>query len=84
MKVRAVARPLTPAPITDAVSASSRPSVSAANTAAAPVRNAVTAPASSTATGMPFDASETSTSPVTVGRPSSGLPGNEVTHLSSA
>ena len=34
------------------------PSVSAASTAAAPVRSAVTAPASSTATGIPFDASE--------------------------
>src|SRR5207244_978402 len=56
--VFAVALPLTPAPITDAVSASRRPSVSAASTAAAPVRRAVTAPASSAARSEPSEASE--------------------------
>ena len=80
MNVAAVARPFTPAPITAAVSASARPSVSAASTAAAPVRSAVTAPASSTATSVPFDASESRTTPDTVGKPSSGFPGNDVTN----
>ena len=84
MNVRAAASPFTPAPITAAVSASGRPSVSAASTAAAPVRSDVTAPASSTAFGIPFDASDRSTSPVTVGKPCAGLPGKEVTHFSSA
>jgi len=71
--VRAAARPLTPAPTIAAVPG--RPSVSAASTAAAPVRRAVTAPASSIATSLPSDASDRSTSPVTVGRPRAGLPG---------
>ncbi len=82
--VFAAARPLTPAPTTAAVSASGRPSVSAARTAAAPVRSAVTAPASNTARSIPFDASERRTSPVTVGNPRSGLPGNDVTHFKAA
>jgi hypothetical protein len=73
-----------PAPITDAVSASERPTVSAASTAAAPVLSAVTAPASSTANGTPFEASDRSTTPITVGSPCSGFAGKEVTHLSSA
>src|SRR6266542_7086959 len=76
--------PIDPAPITAAVSASSRPSASAPSTAAAPVRKAVTAPASSTALSIPFEASERSTRPVTVGRLFAGLPGNVVTHFSSA
>src|SRR5262249_44946957 len=66
------------------VAALGRPSVSAASTAAAPVRSAVTAPASSTATSCPSDASESSTTPVTVGRPRAGLLGYEVTHFSEA
>ena len=45
---------------------------------------AVTAPASRTARSMPFDASETSTTPITVGSPAVGLPGYDVTHFSSA
>ena len=73
-----------PAPITAAVSASARPTVSAASTAAAPVLSAVTAPASSTARSAPFDESDSSTRPITVGSPSAGFPGNDVTHLSSA
>ena len=61
-----------------------RPSVSAASTAAAPVRSAVTAAASKQATSRPSSALESSTSPVTVGSPLAGLPGNDVTHLSAA
>ena len=80
--VRAAAIPFTPAPTTAAVWASGRPSVSAASTAAAPVRSAVTAPASRTARNVPFDASESSTSPITVGNPCAGLPGKDVTHFS--
>ena len=34
--------------------------------------------------GIPFDASDRSTSPETVGSPWSGLPGKDVTHLSRA
>ena len=82
--VFAAAIPFTPAPTTAAVPASARPSVSAASTAAAPVRSAVTAPASSTARSEPFDASESRTSPITVGSPWAGLPGNDVTHFSDA
>ena len=47
---------------------------------AAPSRRPRRAPPRAT----PFDASESSTSPVTVGSPCAGLPGNDVTHLSSA
>ena len=83
-KVRAAASPFTPAPTTAALVASARPRTSAASTAAAPVRAAVTAPASSTATSRPSSADETSTTPITVGRPRAGLPGNDVTHFSSA
>ena len=82
--MRAAARPFTPAPTTEAVSASPRPSVSAASTAAAPVRSAVTAAASSTASSDPFAASESNTTPLTVGSPRLGLSGNEVTHFSAA
>ena len=82
--MRAAASPFTPAPTTAAVSASARPSASAASTAAAPVRTAVTAPASSTATSRPSSADDTSTTPITVGSPRAGLPGNDVTHFSSA
>jgi hypothetical protein len=63
----------TRAPISAAVTcgreASARASVSAASTAAAPVRSAVTAAASRSALGIPFDASESTTIPVTVGSP---------------
>ena len=52
MKMRAAARPFTPAPIT-AAEPPATPSVSAASTAAAPVRSAVTAPASSIASTRP-------------------------------
>ena len=83
-KAAAAAWPLTPVPTTAAVRAPGAPSVSAASTAAAPVRSAVTAPASSRASSLPSSASESSTRPVTVGRPRAGLPGNEVTHLSEA
>ena len=84
MNVRAAAIPFTPAPTTEAVSASERPSVSAASTAAAPVLSAVTAPASSTARSVPFEASDKSTSPITVGNPWAGFPGKDVTHFSEA
>ena len=69
---------------TAAVAASERPSTSAAKTAAAPVRNAVTDAASMTARSRPFDASESSTTPFTVGSPSRGLPGNDEIHFSRA
>ena len=46
--------------------------------------SAVTAAASRTARNWPFSASESKTTPVTVGSPCRGLPGNDVTHLSSA
>ncbi len=81
-RLLADARPLTPAPITAA--SPDRPSVSAASAAAAPVRSAVTAPASSSASTSPVSASESTTSPLTVGSPRAGLPGNDVTHFSSA
>src|ERR687887_2466314 len=84
MNVSAAASPFTPAPITAAVAASLRPSVSAASTAAAPVRSAVTDAASSAASNTPFDASDNNTSPVTVGSPAAGFPGNDVTHFSNA
>ena len=84
MKVRAVALPFTPAPITATVPASALARVSAASTAAAPVRRAVSAEPSSTATGIPVSASETSTIAFTVGSPRSMLTGKEVTHLSTA
>ncbi len=82
--IRADASPLTPTPTTAHVDASGRASASAATTAAAPVRSAVTAPASNTASGIPVSASDSTTSPVTVGRPRDGFPGNDVTHFSSA
>src|SRR5207248_9395908 len=79
--VRATARPFTPAPITAAGLPPARPSVSAASPAAAPVRTAVTAAAYSTAPRIPFDAYDQTTSPATVGSPSAGFPGNDVTHF---
>ena len=82
--VRAAARPFTPAPTTAAVSASGRPSVSAASTAAAPVRSAVTAAASSTRPSRRSTRPRAARRRVTVGSPRAGLPGNDVTHLSSA
>jgi hypothetical protein len=66
------------------VRASWRASAVVATAATAPVRSAVTERASSSITGSPFSASERQITPVTVGSPSAGLPGNEVTHLSSA
>ncbi len=82
--MRAVSAPLTPQPITAVVSAPARQSVSAAITAAAAVRRAVTAAASISARSAPVSVSESSTSPLTVGRPFGGFPGNEVTHFSTA
>ena len=61
-----------------------RASASVATAATAPVRSAVTAGASSSASGRPVVASDRQTTPLTVGRPRSGLPGNEVIHFSSA
>ena len=52
--------------------------------AAAPVRSEVTDEHSITASSSPVSASESSTSPRTTGSPWALLPGNEVTHLSSA
>ena len=82
--MRAVSAPLTPQPITAVVSAPERQSVSAAITAAAAVRSAVTAAASISARSAPVSVSESSTSPLTVGRPLGGFPGNEVTHFNTA
>ena len=82
--MRAVSAPLTPQPITATDSAPARASASAAITAAAAVRSAVTAAASSRASSCPVSAFERITSPVTVGSPCAGLPGKDVTHLSSA
>ena len=76
--------PCSPQPTRPTVRASSRASSWVATAAAAPVRSAVTARASSSATGSPLSASETSTTPVTVGSPRRGLPGKEVIHLSIA
>ena len=55
-----------------------------ATAATAPVRSAVTERASSTISGCPVVASERQITPVTVGRPRAGLPGNEVIHFSNA
>ena len=49
-----------------------------------PVRSEVTEAASITASSSPVAASESRIAPRTTGRPCSLLPGNEVTHLSSA
>ena len=53
-------------------------------TAAAAVRSAVTAAASMSARSAPVSVSESSTSPLTVGRPLGGFPGNDVTHFNTA
>ena len=55
-----------------------------ATAATAPVRSAVTERASSSISGSPVSASDRQITPVTVGSPRAGLPGNEVTHFSSA
>ena len=44
----------------------------------------VTAPASNTASGIPVWASDSTTSPVTVGSPRDGFPGKDVTHFNRA
>ena len=49
-----------------------------------PVRSDVTAAQSTIATSAPLAASDTSSAPATTGSPRCGLPGNEVTHFSSA
>ena len=82
--MRVVSAPLTPQPTTAIDSAPARDSVSAAITAAAAVRRAVTAAASRSASSWPVSAFERRTSPVTVGSPLAGFPGNDVTHFSSA
>ena len=67
-----------------AVLASSRASAREATAATAPVRSAVTERASSSATGALVVASLRMTTPITVGRPCSGLPGKDEIHLSIA
>ena len=37
--------------------------------------------ASTSASGSPFDALDTQITPITTGSPSTGLPGNDVTHF---
>ena len=59
-------------------------SAGVATAATAPVRSAVTERASSSISGSPVFASDRQITPVTVGSPCAGLPGNEVIHLSSA
>ena len=61
-----------------------RASACVATAATAPVRSAVTERASSSISGCPVVASERQMTPVTVGSPRSGLPGNDVIHFSSA
>ena len=67
-----------------AVRASGRASARVATAAAAPVRSAVTDPPSMIASSSPVTASLTRIVPITVGNRLAGLPGKEVTHLSSA
>ena len=81
---RAAQAPCSPQPTMPTVRAPSRASASEATAATAPVRSAVTARASSSASGTPVFASDRQTTPLTVGRPCAGLPGNDVTHFSSA
>ena len=64
--------------------ASSRASACVATAATAPVRSAVTERASSSISDSPVCALDRQITPVTVGRPRAGFPGNDVTHLSSA
>ena len=66
------------------VPAFSAASTCVATAATAPVRSAVTARASSSMSGAPVSASERQMTPITVGRPRAGLPGNEVIHFRSA
>ena len=61
-----------------------RASAGAATAADAPVRSAVTLRASTMASGSPVVASDTRITPVTVGSPRAGLPGNDVIHLTIA
>ena len=83
-KVRAAALPFTPAPITATVSASGRAERLGGQHRRRAGASAVNAEPSSTATGIPVSASETSTIAFTVGSPRSRLTGKEVTHLSTA
>ena len=66
------------------LAASCAASASVATAATAPVRSAVTARASSSISGAPVSASERQMTPMTVGRPRAGLPGNEVIHFNRA
>ena len=81
---RALAAPLRPQPITPTVLAPRLASARVASAAEAPVRSAVTARASMIASGAPLVASQSTTTPLTVGTPPTGLAGNELTHFSSA
>ena len=56
----------------------------AESAAPAPVRSEVIEAQSTIASSSPVSALESSSAPATTGRPRSGLPGNEVTHLSTA
>src|SRR5947209_9473064 len=80
----AAAAPLRPQPINPTVPASARARDRLATAATAPVRSEVSEPASISASGSPFVASLTIKTPVTVGSPWRGLPGNDVTHFSAA
>ena len=81
---RAAHAPCSPQPTIPTVRASGFASACAATAATAPVRSAVTERASSSISGSPVVASDTQITPVTVGSPRAGLPGNDVTHLTSA
>jgi hypothetical protein len=81
---RAAQLPFNPHPTSPTVRAAAGASATEATAATAPVRSAVTAAPSISASGMPVCASERQTTPVTVGRPWRGLPGNDATHFSSA
>ena len=81
---RAAQAPFTPQPMIPTEAASSRARACAETAAAAPVRSEVTEEHSITASSSPVSASESRTSPRTTGNPFALLPGNDVTHLSSA
>ena len=81
---RAAQAPLTPQPMTAAEPVAVVASAVAATAATAPVRSAVTAPASRIASGSLVVASLSTRTPITVGRPWAGLPGNDEIHLSIA
>ena len=66
------------------VAASDAASACVATAATAPVRSAVTARASSSISGAPVSASERQMTPITVGSPRAGLPGNDVIHFNRA